>query len=54
MFGLGMMEIIAVAVLGLLLFGSSLPAVMRWLGSSIVDLKKEADSITHELRQVGK
>ncbi|MFQ3594410.1 MAG: twin-arginine translocase TatA/TatE family subunit [Gemmataceae bacterium] len=54
MFGLGVMELVALAVVALLLFGSSLPAMMRWLGSTMAELKKEADKVTQELREVGK
>jgi Sec-independent protein translocase protein TatA len=54
MFGLGVMELIALGVVALFLFGSSLPAMMRWLGSSVAEIKKEADKVTQELRQVGK
>lgn len=40
MFGLGPTELIVLAVIVLLLFGSRLPSVMRSLGSSIVSFKK--------------
>jgi len=46
MFGLGYMEIIVVLVIALFLFGDKLPGIMRWLGQSAAEFKKEANSIT--------
>ncbi|SFH93117.1 Sec-independent protein translocase subunit TatA/TatB [Planctomicrobium piriforme] len=40
MFGLGMTELIVLAVIVLLLFGSRLPSAMRSLGSSFNSFKK--------------
>ncbi len=37
MFGLGMVEVVVVLVLGLFLFGDKLPDAMRWLGKSSVE-----------------
>ena len=39
MFGLGPMELLIIASLGLLLFGNRLPTVMRFLGKSITEFK---------------
>ncbi|WP_437204167.1 Sec-independent protein translocase subunit TatA/TatB [Planctomicrobium sp. SH664] len=46
MFGMGMGELVIIAVIVLVLFGSRLPSVMRSLGGSISEFKKgmnEAD-----------
>ncbi len=40
MFGLGGMELLAVALVALLLFGNRLPSVMRSLGIGITEFKK--------------
>lgn len=40
MFGLGVYELLIVAVIVLLLFGKRLPTVMRSLGQSITEFKK--------------
>ena len=40
MFGLGMYELLIVAFIVLLLFGSRLPSVMGSLGKSILEFKK--------------
>ena len=51
MFGLGPMELLIVAFIVLLLFGSRLPSMMRSLGRGVVEFKKglhgeeEADQI---------
>lgn len=46
MFGLGVTEIVVVLVIALFLFGDKLPGVMRWLGQSTAEFRKEANSIT--------
>ncbi len=60
MFGFGTTELIIVAVIVLLLFGSRLPSAMGNLGKSIVEFKKgvkgaedeaSADSETRETTQ---
>jgi len=40
MFGLGHTELIVLAIIVLVLFGSRLPSVMRSLGSSVTEFKK--------------
>jgi len=40
MFGLGPTELIIVAVIGVLLFGSRLPSVMRSLGKSVTEFQR--------------
>jgi len=40
LFGLGLPEIIALAVIGVLLFGRKLPEVSKYLGKSIIEFKK--------------
>ena len=40
MFGLGPMELLAVSLVVLLLFGNRLPSVMRSLGVGITEFKK--------------
>jgi TatA/E family protein of Tat protein translocase len=50
MFGLGTMEVVVILVVALLLFGNKLPELARWAGKSLVEFKKEANSITSDLR----
>lgn len=45
MFGLGPMELLIVAGVVLLLFGSRLPKVMRSLGEGIVEFKRGVQGI---------
>ncbi len=40
MFGLGTAELLVIAFIALLLFGSRLPSVMRNLGSGVSEFKK--------------
>ncbi len=49
-FNLGVTELVVLLVIGLLLFGHKLPGMMRWLGSSLMEFKKEMSSVTDELR----
>ena len=48
MFGLGPMELIIVAGIVLLLFGSRLPKVMRSLGEGIVEFKRGVQGIEED------
>lgn len=48
MFGIGSWEIIAVALVVLVLFGSRLPKLMRSLGSSVTEFKKGVNEGTDE------
>ncbi len=48
MFGLGPTELIIVAGIVLLLFGTRLPRVMRSLGEGIVELKRGLNSSEEE------
>ena len=45
MFGLGPMELLIVAAVVLLLFGTRLPKVMRSLGEGIVEFKRGVQGI---------
>lgn len=51
MFGLGTPEILALLVLGLLLFGRRLPEVGRNLGKGIVEFKRGLKSVEDEVDQ---
>lgn len=48
MFGLGPMELLIVAGIVLLLFGSRLPKVMRSLGEGIVEFKRGVQGIEQD------
>jgi TatA/E family protein of Tat protein translocase len=54
MFGLGMAEVAVILVIGLFLFGNRLPEIARWLGRTVVEFRREANSLTEELRAPGK
>lgn len=49
MFGLGYPEILALLVLGVLLFGRRLPEVGRYLGKGIVEFKKGLKGLEDEM-----
>ncbi len=49
MLGLGMAEVAVILVIGMLLFGSQLPKMARWLGKSISEFQREANSLTNDL-----
>lgn len=54
MFGLGFPELVALAVLGLILLGpEQLPEVARTLGRFINDLKKSTEDLTDEFKKHG-
>lgn len=53
-FGLGVTEIVVVLVVAVFLFGNQLPGVMRWLGQSVSEFKKEAASLTDDFRSQSK
>ena len=40
LFGLGLQEIIILAILGVLIFGRKLPEISKYLGKSIIEFKK--------------
>ena len=49
LFNLGPTELIVIAVLGVLLFGSRLPEVGRYLGKGIVEFKKGIKGIEDDV-----
>ncbi len=51
--GLGTVELLIVAAVILLLFGSRLPKVMRSLGEGIVEFKRGVQGIDQESRTTG-
>ena len=52
MFGLGPWEIVIIAIVMVLLFGSSLPATARQLGSVIPQFKRGIRDVEKEIREV--
>ncbi len=53
MFGLGPMELVIVAAIVLLLFGSRLPSVMRSLGQGVVEFKKGLQGVEDDVKSAG-
>ena len=47
-FGIGLQELMIIAFIVLLLFGSRLPSVMRSLGQGVVEFKKGVQGIDDE------
>jgi TatA/E family protein of Tat protein translocase len=50
MFGLGTTELMIIAVIVLILFGSRLPKVMRSLGEGVVEFKKGLQGIEDDVK----
>jgi sec-independent protein translocase protein TatA len=48
MFGIGTTELIIIAIIILILFGSRLPSVMRSLGQGVVEFKKGVQGIEED------
>ena len=51
MFGIGTTELLIVAVIALLLFGSRLPQVMRGMGQGIGEFKKGPKEIESDVNK---
>lgn len=54
MFGLGTQELLIIAVIVLLLFGSRLPSVMRSLGQGVTEFKKGLQDVPEPRETPGK
>ncbi len=50
MFGLGTQELLIIAVIVLLLFGTRLPKVMRSLGEGVVEFKKGLQGVENDVK----
>jgi TatA/E family protein of Tat protein translocase len=50
MFGLGFGELAVILVVGMFLFGSQLPRMMRSLGSTVAEFRREARSLEEDAR----
>jgi sec-independent protein translocase protein TatA len=51
MFGLGVQEVLIVAVIGLLLFGNRLPELARSLGKTLAAFKAEVNGTEEDVRK---
>ena len=52
MFGLGAAEIVALLVIGILLFGNKLPDVGRSLGKTLVEFKRGWQGLEEDIDRV--
>lgn len=52
MFGLGPTELIIVAAVALLLFGSRLPTMLRGLGRGIKEFRDELSDVKQDIKEV--
>ena len=53
MFGLGVMEVAVLVILGVLLFGKNLPSMGRYIGKSIVEFKKGVKGLEDDFEGAG-
>ena len=53
MFGLGTWELLLIAVVVLLLFGTRLPSVMRSFGQGVVEFKKGLQGVEEDIKKIG-
>ncbi len=51
MFGIGDVELFFLVLVGLLLFGNKLPAIMRSVGESVAHLKRSMDEMREQVRK---
>jgi len=54
MFGLGPAELVIIAIVAVLLFGSRLPKLMYSLGNGLVQFKKGLQGVDEDIRDVGR
>jgi len=48
--GLGFAEILVILIIGMVLWRHRLPDMARWLGKSLVSVRKEANNISEDIR----